>query len=176
MLYLGLLLILLGIIIGAVFALGIFESKPAGQLYRPETGIKNFLKSKPDTLYLDGSLSEQTKLKVDELAKKYGINDVKSLDESTANITNSIIVSKKENPNLLIVKETIGWDYQKDESVASLDEDSRLLYMIGDDEALQNTADILESATCQLLDKDSVIIKSGLGCEGIRQRKLCSIY
>ncbi|MBI4895748.1 MAG: hypothetical protein HY831_04625 [Candidatus Aenigmarchaeota archaeon] len=164
--------LLVVIVIAALFS-GVL-TKPAGQLYKPETGIKNFLKTNVDTIYIDSSLSSQTESKVRELAAKYEIKNIKVL-ESDTKLSNSIIVSKKENPNLLVVEQNVGSTATNEESLMKLNEDSRLLYVIGDESSLEYTSDILKDASCELLAKDSIIVKTGAGCEGIRQHVLCDI-
>lgn len=149
-------------------------TKPAGQLYKPENGIKNFLKTSIDTIYIDSALSQEAESKVRDLASKYDIKNIQVLTASTE-LSNAIIFSKKENPNLLVIEQNVGSPATSEEALVRLNEDSRLLYVIGDESSLEYTSDILKETQCSLLDKNSLIVKTGAGCEGIRQHVLCDI-
>ncbi|GEM_PF-5898731 len=164
---------LVAVLIIAVMFSGVL-TKPAGQLYKPENGVKNFLKTSIDTIYIDSSLSQEAESKIREFASKYNIKNIQVLTAST-NLSNSIIFSKKENTNLLVVEQNVGSPASSEEALVRLNEDSRLLYVIGDESSLGYTSDILKETECTLLDKDSLIVKQGAGCEGIRQHVLCDI-
>ena len=172
--YAGIGLVLVGIMFGAVYFSGALQSKPAGQLYKPETGINTFLNSKPKTIFVDDTLSQSINAKINELATKYEVGDIKVLTSITQNISDAIILAKKDNPNLLVIEQKIGWEQNQGESLIRLDPEISVLYVIGDENDLKNSVDILKDATCEALRKNTVIA-SGPSCENLREHTFCSI-
>ena len=176
MLLIGIGIILLGIVllIGLFFS-GFLASEPAGKLYEKKTGINEFLQNKPIAIFIDDTLSPEAEAVAQELARAYDIDDIKVLTDDTMNTSNAIVIAKKENNNIMVAKEKIGLESGMDENLVKVDDEYNMLFIIGDEIALKDTVDILKNSQCSQLNNNAVIIKSGSGCNGIREQVLCSI-
>ncbi|MBI5332470.1 MAG: hypothetical protein HZB65_02770 [Candidatus Aenigmarchaeota archaeon] len=174
----GISVILLGIVLFAAVFSGYLSEKPTGNLYAAPVqaiGIKEFMQNKPTTIFIDDTLSPENEEVVRELARAYNIDDIKVLTDDTINTSNAIVIAKRENNNIMAVKERIGLVAENDETLAKVDPDYNMLFIIGNEAALKDVVDILKNSQCSQLNSNAVIIKSGSGCAGIREQVLCSI-
>ena len=184
-LLLGVVMIFFGIVLAGIYFSDMTKSAPNAK-FIGDIGIKTFIASHPQTIFVDDTLSEGTKLKAEEFARVYRISTVNVLT-ADADLSNSVIIARRNSSNLLAVEAMLGLKADNDEAMVRVYRSSanqaitgyatyrESLFIIGNDESLMYAADILLSSACQNLDKNAILIRNNAGCDGVREYTFCDI-